>query len=142
MVGGCSGPLEVPAPRPDAAGARTCASLVDALPASVADQARRDVDAGDGYAAAWGDPAIELRCGVRRPRGLDRFASCQVANGVGWFIPESQQTGRPGPVTMTTVGRSVFVEVRLPAAYWPPATAMADLAPALRRSTRELRPCV
>ena len=85
---------------------------------------------------------MELRCGVPRPKGLDRFAGCQVANGVGWFIPESQQTGQPVAVTMTTVGRAQNVEVRIPADYFPPVTTMADLAPALRRTIRQVRPCV
>ena len=43
---------------------------------------------------------------------------------------------------MTSVGRSVYVEVRLPERYWPPAAAMVDLAPAVKRATRSLRPCV
>jgi hypothetical protein len=140
-LAGCSGPLEVDAPSLAGDDARTCAALVRALPASVADQPQRSVEAGDGYGAAWGDPAIELRCGVPRPPGFDRTAGCQVANGVGWFVPESQQSGRPEPVTLTTIGRSVNVEVRLPASYWPPANAMVDLAPAVKRTTRQLRPC-
>ncbi len=142
LVTGCSGPLELDAPRLAEDDARACAALVRELPASVADQQQRSVDAGPGYAAAWGDPAIELRCGVPRPAGLDRFAACQVANGVGWYIPESQQTGRPEPITMTTVGRALDVEVRLPESQWPPATAMVDLGPALERTIREVRPCV
>jgi hypothetical protein len=43
---------------------------------------------------------------------------------------------------MTSVGRSVYVEVRLPEEYWPPAAAMVDVAPALKRTTRSVRPCV
>jgi hypothetical protein len=108
----------------------------------VADQTKRQVEAGGGYAAAWGDPAIELRCGVPRPKGLDRFASCQVANGVGWFIPESEQTGHPADITMTTVGRAQVVEVQVPATYFPPVNAMVDLAPALKRTIPQVRPCV
>ena len=113
-----------------------------ALPARVADQSEREVDPGRGYAAAWGDPAIELRCGVPAPAGLDRFATCQEANGVGWYIPEEQQTGRPGPITMTTIGRAQNVEVRIPADYFPPPATMVDLAPALKRTIRQVRPCI
>jgi hypothetical protein len=138
----CSGTLAVDAPAQSAADARACSDLVEALPRRVADQQERPVDPGDGFAAAWGDPAIELRCGVPTPEGLDRFAACQEANGVGWFIPESQQTGRPVAVTMTTIGRAQNVEVRIPADYFPPVNAMVDLAPALERTIREVRPCV
>ena len=122
--------------------ARACAALLRALPDRVADQTQRTVDPGRGYAAAWGDPAIELRCGVPKPAGFDRFATCQEANGVGWFIPEEQQTGRPTAITMTTIGRALNVEVRIPADYFPPPATMVDLAPALKRTIREVRPCV
>jgi hypothetical protein len=132
--------LDAPAVR--GADARACAALVDALPDRVADLPRVDSDPGKGYGAAWGDPAVELRCGVPRPAGLDAFATCQTTNGVDWFIPESQQTGRPEDITMTTVGRSVNLEVRIPSAYFPPAAAMVDLAPAVKRTTRSVRPCL
>ena len=96
----------------------------------------------DGYAAAWGDPPILLRCGVPKPRGLDKFATCQVVNGVGWFIPEDQSQGDRVDITMTTVGRSQNVEVFLPSDYFPPANAMVDLASAIKRTIREDKPCL
>jgi Protein of unknown function (DUF3515) len=138
---GCSGNVSVDAPRVTGASARACSQLVHALPSRVADQRRREVDAGNGYAAAWGDPAIELRCGVPRPEGFDKFSQCQRVNGVDWFIPESQQTGKPTDITVTTVGRRPDVEVRLPEDYWPPATAMADLAGVVKKHLREVKPC-
>lgn len=138
----CSGTLAVDSPARSGPDARACAALVETLPRRVADQPERPVDPGDGFAAAWGDPAIELRCGVPTPKGLDRFAACQDANGVGWFIPEEQQTGGSVPITMTTVGRAQNVEVRIPADYFPPVNTMVDLAPALKRTIREVRPCV
>ena len=142
LLASCSGTLEVDAPRQTGAAARACSALVEALPRRVADQPQREVDPKGGYAAAWGDPAIELRCGVPRPAGFDEFSTCQEANGVGWFIPEEQQTGRPEAITMTTVGRAQNVEVRIPEDYFPPATTMVDLAAAVKRTIREVRPCV
>jgi hypothetical protein len=139
---GCSDTVSVEAPAASGAAARACAALLEAVPATVDDQPRRAVDAGKGFAAAWGDPAIELRCGVPRPEALDRFAACQDVNGVGWFIPESQQTGRPVAITMTTVGRAQNVEVRIPEDYFPPANTMVDLAAAVKRTIHEVRPCV
>jgi hypothetical protein len=50
--------------------------------------------------------------------------------------------GKPTDITMTTVGRAQYVEVRLPVDYWPPAAAMVDLAPAIKRTVREVRPCL
>jgi hypothetical protein len=142
LTSSCSGTLRVAAPELTGAHARACAALLRALPARVADQAEREVQTGGGYAAAWGDPAIELRCGVPKPAGFDRFSTCQEANGVGWFIPDKQQTGRPVAVTMTTIGRAEYVEVRIPADYFPPPATMVDLAPAIKRTIRDVRPCV
>ncbi len=140
---GCgSGTVTVDSPDLHGADARACHALVGALPDQVSDQQRRTVRPGDAYGAAWGDPAIVLRCGVGRPAGFDRFASCQVTNGVGWFIPPGQITGHPTDVVMTTVGRAQNVEVRIPADYFPPAAAMVDLAPAIKSTIRQVRPCV
>jgi hypothetical protein len=108
----------------------------------VADQPRRPVDDNGAYAAAWGDPEIVLRCGVPTPRGFDKFATCQVTNGVAWFIPESQTQGRRVDVVMTTIGRSQNVEVAIPSDYFPPANAMVDLAAAVKRTIREEKPCL
>jgi len=142
LAGACSGTPRLTAPRVHGAAARACADLVSALPDRVADQGRREVDTGAGYGAAWGDPPIELRCGVPRPRGLDAYAACQVVNGVGWFLPEAELRRGAGPLTMTTVGRSTYVQVRVPQDYLPPAATMADLAAAVRRSVPQVRPCV
>ena len=145
LASGCSGSApgtaDLDAPAVSGADRRTCAALVDALPDRVADQPARDVE-GTGYAAAWGDPAIELRCGVPRPAGFEDFAQCQNANGVDWYIPTSQLDGEPTDITMTVVGRATYVEVRLPERYWPPVTAMVDLGGAVKRTDRKVRPCL
>ena len=142
LATGCSDTVSVNAPPLSQADARACRALVNALPDSVADLNRRPVDDGDGYAAAWGDPPIVLRCGVPVPKGLDKFATCQVTNGVAWFIPESQTQGDRVDVLMTTVGRSQNVEVAIPSDYFPPANTMVDLASAVKSTIREVRPCL
>ena len=142
LLAGCSGPVSLDAPRLTGRDASACRALIGALPDKVADLPRTEADAGAGYGAAWGDPPIELRCGVQRPEGLDAVAQCQTVNGVDWYIPESQQSGRPQPITMTTVGRAQYVEVRIPADYFPPATTMVDLGPAVKQAIREVKPCV
>jgi hypothetical protein len=143
LLASCGGgAVDVQAPSPQGKAATDCRALVGALPAHVADQKRRDVSPSGAPAAAWGDPAIVLRCGVPKPAGLDKFASCQVTDGVGWYIPESQITGAPTDVTMTTVGREAYVEVRLPRDYFPPAAAMVDLAKAIKKTVPQLRPCL
>ncbi len=141
-AGGCSDTVSIDSPALHGADAAACRALVHALPARVDDQVRRKVQPADAYGAAWGDPPIALRCGVGRPAGFDKFSTCQVTNGVGWFIPEDEMTGRPTDIVMTTVGRAQNVEVRIPADYFPPAATMADLAPAVKSSIREVQPCV
>ncbi len=143
LVAGCGGgAVEVEAPHLAADSARTCSALVKALPSMVDEAEQRTVEPADAPAAAWGDPAIVLRCGVPMPGSFDEFATCQETNGVGWFIPEEQMTGSPETITMTTIGRAVNVEVTLPPEHWPPAAAMVDLAPAIKKTVAETKPCV
>jgi hypothetical protein len=143
MLGsGCGGPVAVDVPSLDAAEQSTCSDLVAALPATVDGAERREIDPADAPAAAWGDPPILLRCGVDTPEGFDEFATCQETNGVGWFIPEEQLTGAAEPITMTTIGRDVNIEVSLPVEHFPPANTMVDLAEAVKQTTQLVDPCV
>jgi hypothetical protein len=121
---------------------RPCTDLLAALPSTLADQKKRTVT-GSVYAAAWGDPAIVLRCGVGRPKGFDRFSQCQRTNGIDWFVPESTITDLGADVVMTTVGRSPALEVHLPAHYRPAgsAAAMVDLALTIKAHTTRTTPC-
>jgi hypothetical protein len=143
LLSACSGgAVEVETPDLDGEAARTCEALLDALPATVDGAERRDVEPPGAPAAAWGDPAIVLRCGVPMPEDFDEFATCHETQGVGWFIPEEQLTGRAEDITMTTIGRAVNIEVSLPVENWPPANAMVDLAAAIDETVEETDPCV
>jgi hypothetical protein len=126
-----TGPLALDVPRGTVSAA--CEELLARLPAAVADQGRRDVSPDGAPGAAWGAPPITLVCGVDEPAGFDDVASCLTVSGVDWYIP-TEQLEAQGDLTMTTVNRRVSVEVRLPAAYFPPATALADLARPVRQS--------
>lgn len=141
-LSGCTaGAVDVEPTHPGA-DATACARLVAALPGTVADQGRRDVEeAASATAAAWGDPAIVLRCGVGEPSSFDRFSTCQIVNGVAWYIPDEQITGSATDITMTTIGRKPGVEVAIPADYFPPAATMVDLATALKRHTERVDRC-
>jgi hypothetical protein len=70
--------------------AAACRTLLEELPTSVADQPRRTVT-GSSYAAAWGDPAIVLRCGVPLPADF-AGAPCITRNGIGWSVPPTRPT--------------------------------------------------
>ena len=141
LVGCTPGSVSVDTPDLSGADETACTNLVDALPDAVSDKERRPVDPEDAYAAAWGDPAIVLRCGVPAAQGFDDTATCQLVNGVGWFVPQEQIEDQSADVVMTTIGRTQNVEVTIPAGYRPPAAAMVDLAPAVKRAIREIKPC-
>lgn len=140
LVVACApGTVEIPAPALDDEETAACADLVRALPGRLVDQGPRGPDVAHG--AAWGDPAIVLRCGVDEPAGFDELSTCQVVNDVAWYIPEEQVTGEPVNIVMTTVGRRPNVEVALPEEYFPPAAAMAQLADAVLAHSTEVEPC-
>lgn len=110
-----AGPVEVTAPPPASAQARAiCRTLLAALPDTLDGRGRRPVrtTAGHptaGHAAAWGDPPVVLRCGTGPPpSGPDEVG----VNGVFWTpVTAGDET------VWTTRGRSVTVEVRVPAAH-------------------------
>ncbi len=129
LVAGCA-PTAVqvsPVSTPPAA-RDVCEDLVADLPTTVASLERRDVEPPDALAAAWGDPAVVLSCGVGRPDDYDPANGCLTVNGVDWYVPVSQLEGNGArDLTMTTIKRDVAVRVDMPGVHWPPATVLADL---------------
>ena len=104
-----------------------------ALPRSV-DGAERNGDVESRYTASWGDPAIELRCGVARPAKLtpgdeeyNPTAQAAEVNGVSWLIEE-----QPEGYRFTTTDRVAHVEVTVPEEHAPEIGALTDLAKAVR----------
>ncbi len=142
VLGGCGvSAVSVETPGMSAATAGTCRGLVDALPARVGDQTKRAVEPADALGAAYGDPAIVVRCGVGRPAGFDRFAACQVVNGVAWFVPEDQAFDQTSDVVLTTIGRRPRVELVVPGELRPPAAAMVDVAATVKAHTTVTHRC-
>ena len=144
LLGGCGDDtVAVDAAAPAEKDREACRALLDALPDRIADQERRTVEPEDAWGAAWGDPAIVLTCGGPEPSDFKRIATCATVNGVDWFTPEEQlESPDPVEVTMTTVYREQYVEVRMPAEYWPPATTLADLSDAVSRNIESTGSCV
>ncbi len=138
VVTGCasSGPLSVTAPSLSGPVATVCGSLLGGVPDRVGGQSGRTTRSA-GSVAAWGSPAIVLRCGVVSPAGLTRSSRCDAVDGVGWFSERVD-----GAYRFTTIGREAFVEVTVPDEYAPQADALADLAHAVRHSDRVVQPCV
>jgi len=125
--GGGAGPAG-PVPSPTGSAAAVCAALAGALPPLVAGQPRAGGPRSP-FAAAWGDPAIQLRCGVARPAALAPASQLATVNGVDWFAEQ-----RRGGYLFTTWGRVVYVRVWVPDRYAPEVNPLVDLAAPVART--------
>lgn len=106
--------------------ADTCSALLDDLPQVVDDAIRRDVSPADLPAAAWGQPAIVLRCGVPMPAAYAPDAQLLDVDGIGWLPVEAE-----GGSLFTSVDRTVLVEVAIPDDYEPAVNVLTDLTDVL-----------
>ena len=141
----CS-PGAVPVPPVHVSGEteQTCRRLVDDLPDEVADQPRREVRPADALGAAWGDPAIVVTCGGPPPVKFGPGATCLTVDGVDWFLDDAEvaEPGeQQGTVTISTVKREETVALTLPGDYWPPATALADVSPVVKKDVPATSRC-
>jgi len=135
---GCQSRVPLAAPTPAPAVIDACEKLVADLPGKVLGEGRRKTVPTSLLTAAWGDPPIELVCGVAPPAGLANAQSqCFEVNGVGWFA-EPAENG----VVFTTIGRKLYVEVAVPNSYAPEANALTDLSGAMSRDNPMVTPCI
>ncbi|MFR9726887.1 DUF3515 domain-containing protein [Streptomyces sp. MS19] len=131
--GDATGPVEVapPSPAPSGEADEVCRALADALPERVDGHDRRPTEGDSPYVAAWGDPAVTLRCGVGRPPEMtpgdpeyDPYTTDMMAvNEVAWLVDEED-----GRVRFTTSESKYFVEVVVPDDYAPEVNPLLDLA--------------
>jgi hypothetical protein len=129
MTAGCGADaVRVEPPTPDRATVALCERLVAALPDHLDDAQRRPATPQSPLTAAWGDPALVLRCGVPRPARLGPTSDVLEVEDVDWFLVESA-----AGYTFTTAGRAAYVELTVPAEVdRSEATApLVDLAPAI-----------
>ncbi|HEX6683554.1 MAG TPA: DUF3515 domain-containing protein [Candidatus Limnocylindrales bacterium] len=112
-----TGPVTMLAIQLDERQTVVCRALLAHLPGQVRDRQRRPVTAGPEQNAAFGDPAITVACGGKKPA----FAPTDVVyplSGVCW-IPDASGT------TWTTVDREVPVVVTVPQEYDSPGQWVA-----------------
>ena len=124
-----TGPVPPPSPGPSLVPeqARACAALLDALPDEIDPGVRRrPVPGGDGRAAAWGDPAVVLQCGVEES---DRPEEPAQVNGVLWSVRDIGAGFR-----WTTQDRVPAVAVDVPDAYDNGAELVVPLAQPVSRA--------
>ena len=125
LLAACSGDggVRVAAPSATGSAGKQCAALKAALPATLDGQKTRGTSPKAATAAAWGSPAIVLRCGVPIPAVLDPHSpvydplsgahDAEEVNGVCW-------TSEPvdgGGFRYTTLKQQAYVEVTVPGAY-------------------------
>ncbi|MCZ3387172.1 MAG: DUF3515 domain-containing protein [Actinomycetia bacterium] len=127
VTSGCSGSVAITPPTDvDPVTAQICAELDDAWPGTVSGQALRETGPESSLTAAWGDPAIVVRCGVPRPAALEPTSQLTSVNGVDWFAEELT-----GGYLFTTYGRQIYVEVSVPADYAPEIAPVTELTTAV-----------
>jgi hypothetical protein len=135
------GAVEVDAPSAEGAARQACEELITRLPYELAGHRARQTDPDDALAAAWGDPAIVLRCGVGMPEEFDRFSACNEIDGVGWFATDDELEDADEELTVTTIGWEPAVQVEVPAGHRPPHDVLAELAGPIRQSLTLEQPC-
>jgi hypothetical protein len=115
-------------PSPDTATQQACVKVFAKLPVQLGSLPPRKTDTNSSFVAAWGDPAVVLRCGVARPAALGTPQAAQLldVNSVIWQpVPQKMQT------VYTTVDRSVYIEVSVPAGADQPLPLLAAAVQAL-----------
>ena len=129
-LAGCSSPASLHVVPPDGP-RRGCTALQHDLPSEVDGRSSRDTTPASTRTAAWGSPAVVLRCGVARPAGLTATSELVEVNGVAWFLDE-----RPSAYVFTATGRTAYLQVRVPSPVdRTAATApLVDLAGPVKRS--------
>lgn len=132
-------PVKVTPPKPPFDTIKAMCDDLDAqLPAEVLGQKARKTVPTSKLTAAWGDPAIVLRCGVPLPVSLrpsdpdyDPEQNAIGVNGVRWTF---EFLGEGKGVRLTTLHREINVEVTVPAAYPEPGGVVTAFADALKRT--------
>ncbi len=124
-----SGPVRVVPPDLPPASVQQVTRQCEAVHARLPNQldpgvAARPTTPQSPLTAAWGDPAISLRCGVPEPEGYRVGATTYGINDVEWFSHNNGDV-----VQWTTVDRAVYIEVDLPKLYQ--AALLTEITPAI-----------
>ena len=106
-------PLPVSSVEAPGASTASCTALMAALPDPLGQLPRRQLVQGNDPlltgVAAWGEPAVVLRCGVPTPAELTCSAPVQVVNGVTWLFLNGA-----GATTYLAIDRPVRVALTVP----------------------------
>lgn len=138
LAGCAAGPVDAVPPSPEGEAAGLCGALHKALPGTVDGLASRETDPASDFTAAWGDPAVVLRCGVPLPGvltpGSAEYDPTTESVGVEDVLWLPEKRGDDGYL-FTTVGRKANVTLRVPGKYHPNETdPLVDIAEAVRKT--------
>ena len=117
-------------PSPAAASAGPCAKLAAALPASLGSLDRRDITVDRPGWAAYGEPAVEVRCGVPPSERYQPGDQLISVNDVAWYPDESREGGVDFSLPRSVVNVSV----------WIPSAYRADLLSLLSDAVKAAQP--
>jgi hypothetical protein len=123
--------VTVPAPpKPNPATQAACVKVFAKLPVQLGQLAPRRTQTDSSFVAAWGNPAVVLRCGVAKPAvfGTAEAAQLVEVNGVLWQ-PDPQRDR----TVYTAIDRSVYLDVTVPAGADQPLPLLAPAVSALPR---------
>lgn len=115
--------VSVPAPpKPDPATEAACVKVFAKLPVQLGQLAPRRTDTDSSFVAAWGEPAVVVRCGVAKPAvfGTPEAAQLVEVNSVLWQ-PDPQRDR----TVYTTVDRRVYIDVTVLAGADQPLPLLA-----------------
>lgn len=129
LMTSCTGSVDVDPPdlgtdAPSAGSLEACADLSNKLPDELAGQASRSTSPPSTLTAAWGDPAVIVRCGVPRPTALTASSQLVSVDGVDWLAEELT-----AGYLFTATGRASYVEVSVPDDYAPEIGPVTELSP-------------
>jgi hypothetical protein len=122
LLAGCS--HDVSATLPVHASDPACERVAAALPHTLLTTDRRTTKPSSPALAAWGDPAIILRCGVESPGASTDH--CETVDGIDWVVQ-----GLSDGEDFTTYGRSPAIQVLVPKHYAPEEFALTGLSAAV-----------
>ena len=118
------GPVTIPAPAPNPAADAPCTAVIGHLPLTLQGMTARPARSTWPYVVAWGEPAVELVCGVPRPAALTPGSSAQTigVDGVFWLPVQGKDA-----TVWTTIDRAAYVQVTVPRSFaQPPLAPIAD----------------
>ena len=118
--------VPVDPPETSAEQSAICRDLQTLLPDPLDGRPSRQTGPLSPLTAAWGEPAVVLRCGVARPAALTLTSQLFQADGVSWFAEQVS-----GGWRFTATGRKAYVEVTVPGTQDQASAPLVDLAPAV-----------